>query len=355
LLKITVEGSSLSQGGTEGEVNGRSEHPTCWLSCLTSIFLILLSTTSCEDPRTSQPLKTTFYHWQTTLAPDTTARDLLRKYDCDRLYVKAFDVAWVAGRPEPTALIRLADTSGLPSLVPVVFITNEVFVEQASDQLPELADQVVDLAEELLPQGFGELQLDCDWTARTQVPYFAFLKAVRERLGTERALTCTVRLHQYRDTKTQGIPPVDRATLMAYNVGDLNEWETENSIVDTNILKTYLAGTPNYPLDLDLAIAVYDWAAVYRRDKLAYLINEPDLAELRDTTRFRELSADGLRYEVARSTYLNGIYLYEGDLLRREVAPRELVAAQAALLRRYVAAFPGQRLMVYRVGSRLWD
>ncbi|WP_157472102.1 hypothetical protein [Neolewinella persica] len=301
------------------------------------------------------PLKTTFYHWQTTLAPDTTARALLAKYDCDRLYVKAFDVAWNAGQPEPTALIRLEDTAGLPALVPVVFITNEVMSEQPADRLKELADDVVGLVEELLPQGFGELQLDCDWTARTQVQYFAFLTALRERLGTGRELTCTVRLHQYRAPRTQGIPPVGRATLMAYNVGDLNRWETENSIIDTNILKTYLSGAEPYPLHLDLAVAVYDWAAVYRRDNLSYLINEPDLAELKDTSRFRALSNDDLRYEIIQSTYFDGIYLYEGDLLRREVASPDLMEAQAALLRRYVAAFPGQRLMVYRVGSRLWN
>jgi hypothetical protein len=315
-------------------------------------FLFLLF--SCNTVP-DQPLKTTFYHWQTTLAPDTTARALLTEYDCDRLYVKAFDVAWTAGRPEPIALIRLGDTSGLPALVPVVFMTNEVFAEQPPDQFQDLADNVVGLVEELLPQGFGELQLDCDWTARTQVQYFTFLTAVRERLGTGRELTCTVRLHQYRDTKTQGIPPVDRATLMAYNVGDLNRWDTENSIIDTNILKTYLSGAPDYPLDLDLAVAVYDWAAVYRRDNLGYLINEPDLTELKDTTRFRALSKNGLRFEIIQSTYLDGIYLYKGDLLRREVAAPELVDAQAALMQRYVAAFPGQRLMVYRLGSRLWE
>ncbi|MFK8164971.1 MAG: hypothetical protein AB8H12_21165 [Lewinella sp.] len=315
--------------------------------------LLLLFLFSCNTEPHHPPI-TTFYHWQTTLAPDTTARILLAANDCDRLFVKAFDVAWTAGQPEPTALIRLEDTTGLPALVPVVFMTNEVMVEQPPDQLRDLADNLVGLAEELLPQGFGELQLDCDWTARTQVQYFTFLRALRERLGTGRTLTCTVRLHQYRNTKTQGVPPVDRATLMAYNVGDLNLWETQNSIVDTNILKTYLAGTSTYPLDLDLAVAVYDWAAVYRRDNLGYLINEPDLTELKDTSRFRELSEGGLRYQVKQSTYLNGIYLYENDLLRREVASPELVAPQAALLRRYVAAFPGQRLMVYRLGSRLW-
>ena len=52
---------------------------------------------------------------------------------------------------------------------------------------------------------------------------------------------------------------------MAYNTGDLGSWETENSIVDTTIIEAYVAGQPPYPLPLDLAVAVYDWAAVYRR------------------------------------------------------------------------------------------
>lgn len=318
------------------------------------IFLLLLAFLySCESPPHG-PLQTTFYHWETELAPDSTARALLSAYGCDRLYVKAFDVAWSGGRAEPAARVQLADTMGLPELVPVVFITNEVFIRQPEDELPKLADDVTGLVEELFGTGFGELQIDCDWTARTQVQYFAFLTAMQARLDNSRRLTCTVRLHQYRDAKGQGIPPVSRATLMAYNVGNLNQWETHNSIIDTTVLKTYLAGARAYPLDLDLAVAAYDWAAVYRRDNLAYLINEPDLAELSDTARFQSLDDVGLRFRVALSTYLNGIYLYEGDLLRREVALPEEIEAHAALLRRYVPTFPGQRLMVYRLGSRLW-
>jgi len=299
------------------------------------------------------PPRTTFYHWQTTLAPDSVARALLTGHHCERLYVKAFDVAWVNGRAEPAALLQLADTTGLPPLIPVIFITNEVFLNQPDHLLDSLAGDVLVLAQDLLGEGFPELQLDCDWTARTRTPYFAFLKAIKARLRS-RELTCTLRLHQYRDTKSQGIPPVDRATLMAYNVGDLNRWETENSIIDTNILKNYLRGAPAYPLDLDLGIAVYDWAAVYRREKLVYLINEPKIGELADTTRFEALEKTGLRFAVIRSTYLDGIYLYKADLLRREIASPQLVAEQVDLLERYVPAYGQRRVMIYRLGSRLW-
>lgn len=339
----------------------------------TIIFLLL---TSCQPEARHFPPQTTFYHWQTRLAPDSTARALLAEYNCDRLYVKAFDLAWADGQAEPTALIELTDTSGLPALVPVVFLTNEVFLNHPPQLLDSLANDVLGLVAELLGPNFPELQIDCDWTARTRVPYFAFLQALRERLATT-PLTCTVRLHQYRDVATQGVPPVNRATLMAYNVGDLNDWATENSIVDTNVVKNYLVGAAPYPLDLDLAVAVYDWAAVYRREELAYLINEPDLTELADTSRFESFDPgwrisrsdgtaspsdrevlhpdDSHRWRVRRSTYFDGIYLYENDLLRHEVAPPDLLAAQLKLLERYVPGFAGRRVMVYRLGARLWE
>ena len=322
------------------------------MSVISACLILPVLTTCTTPPTTHHPPQLTFYYWQTRLAPDTTARALLAENDCDRLYVKAFDVVWQAGRAEPTALLQLADTADLPTLAPVVFVTNEVMASHPRYLLDSLAGDVLALTEVVLGPDFPELQIDCDWTAGTRVNYFVFLKALRARLG-ERALTCTIRLHQYRDAAAQGVPPVNRATLMAYNVGSLNRWETDNSIVDTVILKTYLAGAAPYPLDLDLAVAVYDWAAVYRRGNLAYLINEPPLKELADTSRFRPLPG-GLRYEVARSTYLDGTYLYAGDRLRREIAPVELVAAQAELLRRYVPGFAEQRLMVYRLGSRLW-
>ncbi|WP_273445401.1 hypothetical protein [Neolewinella agarilytica] len=313
------------------------------------LLAIVLCLAAC-GPKPENTLSTTFYHWQTTLAPDSTARSLLVQHGCEELFVKAFDVSLSGGRVATNARIELADTAGLPPLVPVVFITNEVFRQEA--QAPdELAGDILELAESLLPAGFSELQIDCDWTAQTQVPYFDFLSAVKS-LRPDLSLSCTVRLHQYRDREQQGVPPVLRATLMAYNTGDLNDWATENSILDSNIVKAYLVGQPAYPIDLDLAVAVYDWAAVYRRGELAYLINEPSLPDLADTARFEALP--DLRYRVRRSTYLDGIYLYEDDLLRRELVPPVTMDAQRALLQRYVPGFPGQRLMVFRLGSRLW-
>ncbi|MBC6994785.1 hypothetical protein QWY85_07040 [Neolewinella lacunae] len=316
-----------------------------WLAALP-----LLLGMACQ-PAAPEPLQTNFYHWESTLVLDSTARQMLEETGSTRLYVKAFDVAWENGRAEPTALLTARDSAGLPPLIPVVFLTNEVLQQLPASEIPRLAQDILRLLDRILAPGYAELQMDCDWTARTQVQYFALLRAVEE-LRPGLLLTCTVRLHQYRDRSSQGIPPVRRATLMAYNTGDLDDWATENSILDTNILKGYLAGQPAYPLPLDLAVAVYDWAAVYRQDQLVYLLNEPDLTQLADTSRFVRLSPT--RYAVKSSTYLGGLYLYRGDLLRYEALSPASLVSQTALLRRYVASFPGQQQLIFRIGSRQW-
>jgi hypothetical protein len=309
--------------------------------------------TACQtDP--PLPPKPTFYHWQTRLAPDSLSRALLAQTEADRLYVKAYDLIWENGRVTPTAILDLEDTTSLPTLVPVIFITQEVIQNQPTEQLPELAQNMASLLREILGEDFPEVQLDCDWTARTQVPYFSLLQSIREEFPGK-TISCTVRLHQFRDRKGQGIPPVDRGVLMAYNVGELADWATDNSIIDTALLKGYLRNQPPYPIPLDPAIAVYDWAVVFRNEELAYLINEPNLTELQDTTRFRILSPDSLRHEVVTSTYYEGIYLYRGDLIRREIAPASLIEDQLRILKMVTEEAPPERVFYYRLGSRQWN
>ena len=145
---------------------------------------------------------------------------------------------------------------------------------------------------------------------------------------------------------------MDRAVLMAYNTGDLGSWETENSIVDPDAIDRYVSGQPPYPLPLDLAVAAYDWAAVYRRGELAYLINEPDTAGLNDSSRFSRLSP--MRYRVDSSTYFDGLYLYRNDRIRREVADTASARRLAAAIWPEVARDGSRYIIFYRIGSRQW-
>ena len=284
-----------------------------------------------------------FYHWQTVLDPPPAPP---AEMNAERLYVKVFDVSWENGRAEPSALLE-TDGTVVADFVPVVFITNEVFTHDVST----LARDVLSLVNRRFPYPYAELQVDCDWTAGTRAAYFGFLEDLRQL--TEADLSCTVRLHQYRDRAAQGIPPVDRAVLMAYNTGRLGDWETENSIVDPAAISNYVSGQPAYPLPLDIAVATYDWAAVYRRGELAYLINEPELAPLTDGSYFTALAP--LRYRVDSSTYYSGLYLYRGDRLRREIADVASAKKLAARLWPQVAGPESRYVIFYHVGSRQWE
>ena len=284
-----------------------------------------------------------FYHWETTLDPSPAT---LARVGAERLYVKVFDVSWENGRAAPAAQLE-TDGTVVADLVPVIFITNEVFTHPTD----RLAGDILVLLDRLFPFPFTELQIDCDWTAGTRAAYFRFLEDLRQLTPAE--ISCTVRLHQYRDRDRQGVPPVDRAVLMAYNTGDLGAWETENSIVDSAAIDRYVTGQPAYPVPLDLAVATYDWAAVYRRGELVYLINEPELPALEDTATFTRLGP--LRYGVDSSTYFQGLYLYRGDRMRREIADVPGAYRLAERLWPEMAGPDSRYVIFYRIGSRQWE
>ena len=325
----------------------RSDATSCVATVcrLTVLFFLHLSLSTCDPapPHAAPTPERAFYHWQTRL----TVPPPLLENDATRVYTKVFDVSWKDNRATPTALLQIGDTTKPADYVPVIFLTNEVFTHPADS----LAPRVLRLLDRSFPFPYTELQLDCDWTAGTRAAYFAFLETL-QRLRPQLTLSCTVRLHQYRDRRQQGIPPVDRAVLMAYNTGDLGRWETTNSIVDSAVIESYVRGQSPYPLPLDLAVAAYDWAVVYRQGRLAYLINEPELEELADTTRFTALTP--LRYRVRKGTYYGGLYLYAGDLMRREIVTRPEAERLIDWLWPRVAT-PGSRYaIIYRLNSRQW-
>jgi hypothetical protein len=219
------------------------------------------------------------------------------------------------------------------------------------------------------------VQLDCDWTISTRVVYFHFLAALRARLPQGVALSATLRLHQYRYPDRTGIPPVDRVMLMFYNMGQLDDPDEPNSILNLAAAQPYLDGAPPYPVPLDVALPVFRWGVLYRDGRMTKLIHDLTADELAaDTARFvyvapgtrhqpsvppgqggstrgrsevtngapgRQRSEAGGHahspsYEVKKNTYLHGYYLYPGDRIRTE-------AVTPALLRdarRAVAALP---------------
>lgn len=283
----------------------------------------------------SADTKPAFYHWRTRLAPTEAEKGSLKELEAERLYVKYFDIDIDRSTGFPQALAPLeALPQHLPEsleIVPCVFITNRTFQSISPDQTKRLADKVAALIRELhaplAEHRLAEVQMDCDWTATTQSNYFAFLEHLHKAFAPDSLiLSATIRLHQYKFPDQTGTPPVDRGMLMAYNLGDLDDPEEENSIFSLSQLKKYLLPHRQYPLELDVALPIFAWSVLIREGRPIRLLNNIRMAQL-EADSLIEKTGSKLA-EVRESHYFYGRYLYKGDLLRAEsVAPSTLIEA----------------------------
>ena len=205
-------------------------------------------------------------------------------------------------------------------LIPTLFITNRTLLNITDDAIPKLSERIENKINEIREANnwsFKEVQIDCDWSQQTKTKYFELLDRLGKHFRKYNVkLSATIRLHQVKFYRETGVPPVDRGMLMFYNVGNLTKVETENSILDLAEAKKYLVNFESYPLSLDVALPIFRWGVLFRDRKMIKLINNLDGEALVDTTRFLKLEHN--RYQVIKSTYLQGHYLYEGDLIRLE-------------------------------------
>lgn len=301
---------------------------------ITGIALIALA--ACQH--TPEPPLRALYHWRTALSLSSSEQLLMDSLGIQRLYVRFFDVDWEPSVSDavPLALMQ-ADTQGLSrfDITPVVFMTNQTLQKLTEKQLPLLASRMYKKITEqwatLHRPAPTTLQIDCDWSGSTREKYFALLGHIRKAFGQQLVeLSATIRLHQIRDYKTTGLPPVDRGMLMFYNMGDVEDWSESNSIINSSKAAPYLKGASRYPLPLDVALPAFAWGVVFRNEVMNRLIYPINTQSLGDTSRFNKIGEQ--RWEVAKSTYLDGHYLYRGDLIRVEmVQAREMAAAARQL------------------------
>jgi hypothetical protein len=261
-----------------------------------------------------------FFYWKSRFNLDATSKLWLDSIPVKKLYIRFFDV----DIEEDQVPVPIAPLIGLPDhiaydLTPVVFITNETFfkVREAST-LTHLGEHLVaKLLQMSQKQIVKEWLIDCDWSPKTKDTYFRFLSILKEKAQKNNIqLMATIRLDQYKNYKTTGVPPVKSGLLMAYNMGELDDWDTENSILNEKDADIYLRNPSNYPIPLSLGLPFYQWGVVFRDAKFIRLINGLDTTDVRDTLRFTSIGK--YRYRVKQSTYLQGIYLYKGDNIRIE-------------------------------------
>lgn len=343
-----------------------------WAGYWVCIILEALAISGCQAQPV--PVEPSLYYWKTTLDFGAADREQAKKLGLTTLYVRYFDVDWNSGYGAAVPVGTLKWNYDTPSaawkdltIIPTVFITNrtfskvsagevEVLAEKTSQKIQQLSEQ---LAEQMLWNAYEmdedeeweaagrrqdsikqawlgrikEVQIDCDWTASTKERFFQFLEALK-RQDPNLSLSCTLRLHQYRDREQSGIPPVDRAILMCYNTGNIRNVSEDNAILDSRVVSQYLQGKA-YPLPLDAALPLFSWGVWFRGETYQGLLQGWDEAYVQKQDFLTRDSKN--RYRVLKDTVVGPDYLREGDLVRVDGPAQPEVEKSVQLLKTVVS------------------
>jgi len=320
-------------------------------------FSAILFMVSCRQERKTDR---GFYYWKSEFVTKNIERETVSSLQVKKIYIKFFDVTWnnQVERPEPAAKIRF-DSNSLAwlkqsgaEMIPVVFITNETLEKILPETINSLGDRISFLLKGLLEDNLitttKEIQIDCDWTESTKEKYFELLKYLKLLpLFSNKQLSVTIRLYQCKYSDKTGIPPCNKGLLMCYNMGNLKNPETNNSILETSELKKYTDNLNSYPLPLDIALPIFEWMVLFRNNSYAGLIqNLPD-SFLRNPSLFKPNSN---RYESLSDTTVSGYEFKKGDMIRLEESKYdEILKAAGALSPQLIT--PNFTISLYHLDS----
>ena len=309
------------------------------------LFAILIMT-SCNH----ESIKSyTFYYWRTHLSLNKAEKAALEKATTPYIYTRFFDIEKVNGKFQPVAVITKDQTFKTDKeIIPVVFIKNDVFYDITSNEINFLVENVSSLIKKKQSEfGFKistQIQIDCDWTAGTSKEYFEFLKRLKDFTG--KGLSCTLRLHQVKNSKLSGIPPVPKVFLMCYSTSSPLENSGRNSILDLPTLKNYLKNVDLYPLDIDIALPIYSWGIVTNHLGKHKLINALSVEDLKNAN-FRKISETEV--EIMKDGFYFGNFLNKGFTLKVE----EISSDQLNQVKKYLNhKLPGYSIVYYHLDSK---
>ncbi|TNE81299.1 MAG: hypothetical protein EP332_04040 [Bacteroidetes bacterium] len=304
-----------------------------WISlCFLAIFLF-----ACGNPK--EETQASIYHWKTSFTLNESDYAKLDSLDIKRLYVRFFDVDFMQGIVRPKASIQwkqYPDTAY--EIVPCVYLTVKSLEQTPLNAIDSLGERVYEKVKKHWPhkfKGFNEVQLDCDWNQSTREKFFQLCAKVHALCAADQALlSCTIRLHQVKYPERTGIPPVDRGMLMCYNMGDVANPNTANSIFDVKVLDTYTQNLESYPLDLDLALPLYSWVVQFADGAIDGLHSDWSATEIRESSLFKPLQ--GNSYVSLYDTLFKESFIGKGDLFRiEECSINELVQGKKLLNSRW--------------------
>lgn len=267
------------------------------LILLSFIFLIVSILFIIKNEK-SQDLTISFYSWENSFN---------QKEITEKLYIKVLDIAYST----KLEIIKSNLQEKPKDFIPVVYITNET-MQNVDFSLISNA-----IIQGLKNYEFKELQIDCDWSNSTQSNYFKLLEDLKTKLN--KTLSATIRLHQIKYYTKTGVPNVDYGVLMYYNMSNITDINTKNSILDNDIAKKYHYNFENYKLKLKLALPLYSQAIQFRENKALSIFEGVEKKDF--NSNFTEISPN--LYKVLNSTYFKGRYVYKDDVFRFEDVKKE--------------------------------
>jgi hypothetical protein len=305
------------------------------------LVVIALLFTACKPKFT---VHSTFYFWRTQYKNQKTETEYLNHFKSKFLYVRIMDVDINPDTQEPVPVSPISFTEALPNktgIIPVVYIVNHVFNNLDEIQTKLLVNRVAKFVDAKVKQGgkqnYNELQIDCDWTQSTRDQYFNFLNLLQQTpLLKGKEISVTLRLHQVKNLLSSGIPPVKKVMLMCYNMGNLRKYGEQNSILDMNEMETYLKDKlEKYPLKIDVALPLFSWAVVFRKQQYAGISKRINKTKLNNAKLFSRRK-NTILYDLLTDYPEAG--LRKNDVIRwEETTPADLLLA-SRFLSRYLKA-----------------
>ncbi|WP_271768467.1 hypothetical protein [Aquimarina algiphila] len=293
-------------------------------------FLLLCIFTSCSKEHLSKT-SISFYHWKSEASFNESYTKAIHTAHTDKIYLHYFDIT-TKGRTNsyntevfPTYVVKKVSKEYQDfDIVPVVYITNEVFKIKKLD-LVGLSGNITKLIHQISTKHFGreikEIQIDCDWTQSTRNVYFEFLKT----LSTQFDIDVTIRLHQIKFKEETGVPPVKKGTLMVYNIGDLKN-KQQNSILENTIVKQYINSKTTYLLPLHIGLPLFSQTVVSNMDDKIKIIKNTERLVLENDIHFKKLNE--FNFEIVKDTLYKGFYLSKGYTLKlEELTEAEIIAS----------------------------
>ncbi|WP_152055155.1 hypothetical protein [Aliarcobacter butzleri] len=260
---------------------------------LISIILVFALIVFSYNKTQKKDIQISFYSWENSFEEQNIN---------EKLYIKVLDINFST----KLELLKTNLKETPKNFIPVIYITNET-MKNVDYSLVSKA-----ILETLKNYKFDEIQIDCDWSLSTRSNYFNLLEDLKEKLNKK--ISATIRLHQIKYYTKTGIPPVDYGVLMYYNMSNIGDFNTKNSILDNEIAKKYHYNFDVYPLKLKLALPLYSQAIQFREEKAISLFEGVEEKDFNND--FEKLENN--KYKVLNSHYFKGRYIYKDDIFRLE-------------------------------------